>query len=69
VSVAEASKNLRWSVSVAAFGMILKESEYINHYPVDKLVVLAESAKGSDTEGYRSEFISMVKSFSSMARK
>ncbi len=69
VSVANASENVRWSMSVAAFGMMLKHSEYIDHYPVDKLVALAESAKGDDVEGYRAEFISMVKSFSSMARK
>ena len=65
----DASKNLRWASAVASFGMILKHSEYINDYSVDKVVTLAESAKGKDEEGYRAEFISLVKSCGSLARR
>lgn len=62
------SNNFRWSASVAAFGMLLRESEYANDFSYEQVVALAEKAKGEDSEGYRSEFISMVKSFGLVAR-
>jgi Ca-activated chloride channel family protein len=56
------SDNFRWSASVAAFGMLLRESEYIGTYTYEDVVRLAQSARGVDKEGYRIEFINMVKS-------
>jgi Ca-activated chloride channel family protein len=60
--LAKASENFRWSASVAAFGMLLRESEYLNGFSYDKVLAIAQSAKGEDEEGYRIEFINMVKS-------
>lgn len=65
----EASTNARWATAVAAFGMLLRESEYIGAFNADQVVALAESARGEDKEGYRAEFINMVKSFGVVARK
>jgi Ca-activated chloride channel homolog len=56
------SQNFRWSASVAAFGMLLRDSDYINDFTYDNVVAMAQSAKGEDTEGYRAEFINLVKS-------
>lgn len=63
------SDNFRWSASVAAFGMLLRESEYIKDFSYDDVASLAQGARGEDEEGYRIEFINMVKSFNLVAKK
>jgi len=55
------SDNFRWAASVASFGMLLRQSEYLNGFSEDGILRLAQSAKGEDKEGYRTEFISLVK--------
>lgn len=63
------SDTFRWSAAVAAFGMLLRESDYVNQYSYDEVVQLAKTARGNDEEGYRSEFIKMVKSMGLMVSK
>jgi Ca-activated chloride channel homolog len=63
------SENFRWACAVSGFGMLLRESEYIRNFNYDKVIALAESAKGKDEEGYRTEFIQMVKSFGLISRR
>jgi Ca-activated chloride channel homolog len=55
------SDNFRFSASVALFGMLLRESQYKGVGDYKMVLNLAERAKGSDTEGYRSEFMRLVK--------
>jgi Ca-activated chloride channel family protein len=69
VELEKTSENFRWSASVAAFGMLLRESEYVKGYTYDQVIQMAQSAKGEDKEGYRSEFINMVKSFGLVAKR
>jgi Ca-activated chloride channel family protein len=69
ISLAKTSDNFRWSASVAAFGMLLRESEYIKNYTYDAVVQMAQQSKGDDKEGYRIEFINMVKSLGAMASR
>jgi Ca-activated chloride channel homolog len=69
VSLAKTSDNFRWSASVAAFGMLLRDSEYIKNFNYDAVVQMAQNSKGEDREGYRIEFINMVKSFGSVASR
>lgn len=69
ISLSNTSDNFRWSAAVAAFGMLLRESEYANHYSYEKVVQLAQSARGKDEEGYRVEFVNMVKSMGLMAKR
>lgn len=69
VQLEKTSQNFRWSASVAAFGMLLRESEFIKDFSYDQVVQLAQSAKGEDKEGYRIEFINMAKSFGLVAKK
>ncbi len=59
-----ASNNIRFASSVAMFGMMLKNSEYKGSSSYDKALTLARSAKGRDKEGYRSEYIKLVKAMS-----
>lgn len=69
ITLARTSDNFRWSASVAAFGMLLRESEYVKNFTYDQVVEMAQHAKGEDKEGYRIEFINMVKSFGVVASR
>jgi Ca-activated chloride channel homolog len=69
VDLSKTSDNFKWSASVAAFGMLLRESEYVKDFSYQDVVNLAQQAKGKDEEGYRIEFINMVKAFSPLARR
>lgn len=69
LDASKTSNNFRWSAAVAAFGMLLRESEYKGEFTYNDVLKLAESAKGEDAEGYRAEFINMVKSSLLLARK
>ncbi len=55
------SDNYRFSASVAMFGMLLKNSEYKGTATYYKVTELAEKSKGKDSEGYKSEFVRLVK--------
>ncbi len=55
------SDNFRFSAAVAEFGLLLRDSEYVRDANYDDVILLAEKAKGNDKEGYRSEFIQLVK--------
>lgn len=66
VTLAETSENFRWSAAVAGFGMILRESEYANQYTCAQVLQLANGARGKDKEGYRVEFINLVKAVNQM---
>ena len=57
----ETSDDFRFSAAVASFGMLLRKSEFAGNTTIDSVVKLAEGAKGADKEGYRSEFIRLVK--------
>ncbi len=61
-TLAQASENFRFSAAVAEFGMFLRKSEFKGDTNIDSILELAKSSKGEDEEGYRSEFIRLVKS-------
>ncbi len=58
--VANSSQNLNWSMAVAGFGMLLRNSEYKGDITYVDVLRMAKSAKGEDEFGYRSEFIELV---------
>jgi Ca-activated chloride channel family protein len=57
----ESSNDFRFSAAVAAFGLILRDSEYIGGADYDFVLQLAEQSIGPDREWYRKEFIGLVK--------
>ena len=61
-----ASENFRFAASVAGFGMLLRDSKFKNNLTYEQVLELAKGAKGADTEGYRQEFIDMVKNVHTM---
>ncbi|GAA4237342.1 hypothetical protein GCM10022291_23920 [Postechiella marina] len=62
----EASQDLKFAAAVALFGMQLRQSKYTNNTTVNKVVQLATSGKGDDTDGYRSEFKRLVLSYQNL---
>lgn len=65
IAMEKTSDNFRFSAAVAEFGLLLRNSEYKQQASFSQVNQLAKSAKGNDENGYRSEFISLVKSASS----
>ncbi|MTI38542.1 DUF3520 domain-containing protein [Fulvivirga lutimaris] len=68
-SIDNTSDNFRWSAAVAAFGMLLRDSDFKGDLNYADIYDLAKSARGKDEQGYRAEFIRMVESCRLMARK
>ena len=60
-SIDKSHKDFRFASSVASFGMILRKSEHKGSYTLAAVAELAESAIGDDPEGYRKEFVKLVK--------
>ncbi len=69
ISLSKTSDNFRWSASVAAVGMLLRDSEYVKDFSFQEAIQLAQSSRGTDLNGYRIEFITMIKSSSALAAK
>jgi len=57
----ESSDNFRFSASIAEFGLILRDSEFSEEASMEQVLALARGARGEDEEGYRSEFLKLVK--------
>jgi len=55
------SDNFRFSAAVAAFGMLLRHSEFKGNASFNSITVLARDAVGEDREGYRKEFLELVR--------
>lgn len=54
------SNNFIWSAAVASFGMLMRESDYLNEFSYKQVIVLARGSKGADLNGYRSEMIKLM---------
>ena len=54
------SNDFRFSSAVAAFGMLLRDSDYKGDISFKKIQEIANQAKGKDLYGYRSEFVKLV---------
>jgi len=59
----DASADFKFSAAVALFGMQLRKSVFINTFKKEDVIALAEAGKLDDKEGYRAEFIRLVKSY------
>ncbi|MCH8021348.1 VWA domain-containing protein [candidate division KSB1 bacterium] len=65
--LANSSDNFKFSAAVAEFGMLLRDSEFKSEASYDNVLKLANEAKGDDSEGYRAEFVQLVKKASLLA--
>jgi Ca-activated chloride channel family protein len=55
------SDNFKFAASVADFAMLLHDSKYKGTSTFQQVISLASAALGSDTEGYRKEFLLLAK--------
>jgi Ca-activated chloride channel family protein len=67
-AVLEANKELaattpdfRWSAAVAEFALLLRDSKFKSDASYEQVINLAQNSTGQDKDGYRSEFIGLVK--------
>ena len=61
-----ASQEFNWAAAVAAFGMILRNSQFRGQANFDMVLELAQGSKGDDKSGQRAEFIELVKTARAM---
>ncbi len=59
--LADAGTDYRFAASVAGFGMLLRDSPHKGNATYDSILELAESSVGLDKEGYRAEFIELIR--------
>ena len=57
----QASADLRFAGAVAAFGMVLRNSEYKGEATLPLVAKIAAGALGQDRGGYRAEFLDLVR--------
>jgi len=62
-SYTEASEDFKFSAAVALFGLQLRKSNFITKRKSSEVIALAKAGKGIDEDGYRAEFIRLVKSY------
>jgi len=66
---AKASTYFRFAASVAGFGQLLRGGKYLKDYAYNDILRQARAARGDDNNGYRGEFIQLVKLAASLAPK
>lgn len=65
---AATSDNFKFAAAVAEFGLLLRNSEFKSDASYSNVLTLAKNAIGDDEEGYRAEFIKLVKSADKLAK-
>jgi Ca-activated chloride channel family protein len=56
----QASPEFRWAAGVAAFGMLMRGSDYIEGANLGAVEEICAGARGEDSGGYRAEFLELV---------
>ena len=67
-ALAAAPPDQRFAVAVAAFGQRLRGEPQVADYSYADIADLANGARGADTEGYRAEFVRLVRLTESMGK-
>jgi Ca-activated chloride channel family protein len=66
-SFSQADQDFRFAASVAAFGMILRESPYKGNSRVEEVLEIARESLDGNEDGYKAEFIQLVEKARSIA--
>ncbi len=64
----EASQDFQFSASVAAFGMLLRNSEYKEDLNYTDVYQMAKKARGNDEQGFKAEMVRLVKTAESISQ-
>ena len=62
-SAQQSGTDFRFASSVAWFGLVLRDSEFITIRDLDAIERLAKENKGQDKDGYRNGFIEMIRNY------
>jgi Ca-activated chloride channel family protein len=62
------STDFKFASSVAWFGLVLRQSEFIKDKDLNKISELAKQGKSNDEDGYRSEFIRLIESYKGISK-
>ena len=65
---AAAPSDLKFAAAVAEFGMILRDSEYKGNGSLQQVIEWAQQGKGADINGYRADFIELVRKAQTLKR-
>ncbi|MBS3821897.1 MAG: DUF3520 domain-containing protein, partial [Phycisphaerae bacterium] len=68
-SLDKASTDMRFAAGVAAFGMLLRESDHAGTYTLAAVEKLVGATRGKDHHGYRKEFVALVAKARKLADK
>ncbi len=63
IAIGSASEDMRFAASVAELGLLLRGSSYKGSASIDDVISLARAGRGSDLDGHRGEFLSMVEAY------
>ena len=61
IKLKKSSANFRFAAAVAEWGMLLRDSKFKGNASFAQVLDMAEKARGEDINGYRAEFIELVK--------
>jgi len=61
VRISEASEDFRFTAAVAAFGMVLRDSQYRGNATLEQALELAAESRCHDPNGHRAEFVGLVR--------
>ncbi len=59
-TIDQVSADFRWATAVAAFGMLLRDSEYVGMADYNTVRRIAQSAMGASPDEYRREFLTLI---------
>jgi hypothetical protein len=65
---AAAPSDLKFAAAVAEFGMILRDSEYKGNGSLQQVIEWAQQGMGVDVNGYRADFIELVRKAQALKR-
>lgn len=65
---AAAPRDLKFAAAVAEFGMILRDSEYKGNGSLQQVIEWAQQGRGADVNGYRADFIELVRKAQTLKR-
>lgn len=68
IELKNTSDNFRFATAVASFGMVLRNSPYKGTGSFEAVEQLAKKSLGNDVEGYRKEFIELIRKASLLAQ-
>jgi len=67
--IEKTSGEFKFAAAVAGFGMLLRDSDYMGDTSFDLVLELARAGRGADEDGYRAEFIGLVKTARALRTK